>query len=104
MNPLVVDFRHHFWGPAEADYPLMTDELAAVRRQTDLEPYVQRCLDLFGEDRLLFGSDWPVCLLAASYGVVVDTLRRLLIGLPEPAAAKVLGANAVSVYRLEGLT
>ena len=67
----------------------------------DLEPYVHRCMGWFGEDRLLFGSDWPVCLLAASYGAVVDTLRKLLADLPEPAAAKVFGANAIRVYRLE---
>ena len=71
---------------------------------SDLEPYVQRCLDWFGEDRLLFGSDWPVCLLAATYGAVVDGMRTLLAQLPEPAAANVFGANAVRVYRLEGLT
>jgi L-fuconolactonase len=65
----------------------------------DLEPYVRRCLDWFGEDRLMFGSDWPVCLLAATYGTVVDTLRQLLADLPEPAAPKVFGANATRVYR-----
>jgi len=72
--------------------------------RADLEPYVDRCIGWFSEDRLLFGSDWPVCLLAASYGAVVDTLRELLADLPEPAAAKVFGANAIRVYRLEGLT
>jgi len=72
--------------------------------QSDLEPYVQHCLDWFGEDRLLFGSDWPVCLLAATYGAVVDGVCTLLAQLPEPAAANVFGANAVRVYRLEGLT
>ena len=71
---------------------------------TDLAPYVQRCLGWFGEDRLLFGSDWPVCLLAATYGGVVDALRNLLAQLREPAVANVFGANAVRVYRLEGLT
>jgi L-fuconolactonase len=72
--------------------------------RADLEPYVHRCSGWFGEDRLLFGSDWPVCLLAASYGAVVDTLRKLLAELPEPTTAKVFGANAIRVYRLKGLT
>jgi len=72
--------------------------------QADLEPYVQRCLGWFGDDRLLFGSDWPVCLLATTYSTVVDTLRMLLTELPAPAATNVFGANAIRVYRLQGLT
>jgi len=44
----------------------------------ELRPYVDRVLETFGPDRLLFGSDWPVCLLAASYGQVVDATRTLL--------------------------
>jgi L-fuconolactonase len=71
---------------------------------SDLEPYVRRCLDWFGEDRLMFGSDWPVCLMAATYGTVVDTLRHLLADLSETAARRVFGANAIRVYGLEALT
>ena len=72
--------------------------------RTDLEPYVQRCLGWFGDDRLVFGSDWPICLLAATYDAVVGALRKLLAGLPESAVVKVFGANAIRIYRLEGLT
>jgi L-fuconolactonase len=66
----------------------------------DLAPYVRRVLDWFGEDRLMFGSDWPVCLLAASYGEVMDALDGVLADLGERARAKVYGENALAFYDL----
>jgi L-fuconolactonase len=66
----------------------------------DLVPYVQRVLEWFGEDRLMFGSDWPVCLLAASYGEVMDALDDALGGVGERARAKIYGGNAVAFYGL----
>src|SRR5262245_6558528 len=62
-------------------------------KPADLAPYVERVLDWFGEDRLMFGSDWPVCLLAASYGEVMDALDGALGGLGESARAKIYGGN-----------
>jgi L-fuconolactonase len=65
-----------------------------------LVPYVQRVLDWFGEDRVMFGSDWPVCLLAATYDEVVDVLDHALGSLPEGARRKIFGANAARFYGL----
>ncbi len=58
-----------------------------------LRPFVDHAARVFGPGRLIFGSDWPVCLLAADYGAVKDVADRLL-----PADA--FGANTVSAYRL----
>jgi L-fuconolactonase len=69
-------------------------------KPADLAPYVHRVLDWFGEDRVMFGSDWPVCLLAASYGQVMDALDGALGGLGERARAKIYGENAVAFYAL----
>jgi L-fuconolactonase len=69
-------------------------------RPADLVAYVERVLDWFGEDRLMFGSDWPVCLLAASYGEVMDALDGALGSLGESARAKIFGGNAVAFYHL----
>jgi L-fuconolactonase len=66
----------------------------------DLVPYVERVIDWFGEDRLMFGSDWPVCLLAASYREVVDALESALGSLGESARAKICGGNAVAFYQV----
>ncbi len=66
----------------------------------DLKPYIDRVVDIFGEDRLMFGSDWPVCLLAASYATVYATLRDALRDLPTATQGKIFGANAVRFYQL----
>jgi L-fuconolactonase len=65
-----------------------------------LRPYVAHLLDVFGPDRLLFGSDWPVCELAASYDQVLAAARETLAGLSPAEAALVFGGNAARCYRL----
>ena len=66
----------------------------------DLKPYVEHVVKQFGTDRLLFGSDWPVCTLAGSYQQVVDALRHALGPLGEAEAAKIWGGNARRFYQL----
>jgi L-fuconolactonase len=66
----------------------------------DLRPYVDRVLDVAGPDRLLFGSDWPVSLLAAGYSEVLATARSLIAGLTPSEQAAILGLTAIAVYRL----
>lgn len=70
-------------------------------RPETLVPYVRRIVEWFGEDRLMFGSDWPVCLLAGSYARVIDALLYCLLDLSAEATAKILGRNAIRFYRLE---
>jgi L-fuconolactonase len=65
-----------------------------------LEPYVDLALDLFGPGRLLFGSDWPVCLLAATYEEVIGAARQLTAGLSELERAAIFGRSARDAYRL----
>lgn len=69
-------------------------------KPADLQPYVQRALDLFGPDRLLFGSDWPVCELAASYERVYEALVEALGSLSAAERAAIFGGTAQRVYRL----
>ncbi|MFH6787102.1 MULTISPECIES: amidohydrolase family protein [Methylobacterium] len=67
----------------------------------DLAPFIDHVADAFGEDRLLFGSDWPVSTLAATYGEVAHAARALLGTRFGPEAmAKVFGGNARRFYRL----
>ncbi|MEE1822949.1 amidohydrolase family protein, partial [Streptomyces sp. BE20] len=66
----------------------------------DLRPFADTVLDTFGPDRVMFGSDWPVCTLAADYTTVVDTTRRLISRLHAHDQALVLGGTADRVYRL----
>ncbi|MFF4829813.1 amidohydrolase family protein [Streptomyces sp. NPDC001312] len=66
----------------------------------DLQPFVSVALEVFGPQRLMFGSDWPVCTLAADYGQVVATTRELLAGLSAHERNEVLGGTAARVYGL----
>jgi L-fuconolactonase len=66
----------------------------------DLRPYVAAALDLFGPERLMFGSDWPVCLLAASYGQVVDALAGALGPLSPAEQDAIWSGTATRAYRL----
>lgn len=81
---------------------MVTEADWAHWRPEHLRPYIQAVAGWFGEDRLLFGSDWPVCLLAASYTQVFDALLLGIEGVSEAARAKILGANAVRFYGLDG--
>jgi L-fuconolactonase len=66
----------------------------------DLRPYVDVVLEAFGPSRLMFGSDWPVCLLASSYADVVGATEELTAALSESERAAVFGGTAARVYRL----
>jgi L-fuconolactonase len=66
----------------------------------DLQPYVDALVTLFGPDRLMWGSDWPVCTLAASYSQVLDAARTCLSALSPDESAAVLAGTATRVYRL----
>ena len=67
---------------------------------TDLEPFINVVLDAFGEERVLFGSDWPVALLASPYRRWYETLGALTARLPVSARRKLWAENAQRFYRL----
>ena len=67
----------------------------------DLRPYVERVVELFGYDRLMFGSDWPVCTQAATYGQVISAYREALGRLSDTDRDAVFGGNATRFYRLD---
>ncbi len=66
----------------------------------DLRHPVELAIDAFGPDRLMLGSDWPVCLLAGSYIDVLDSSRYLLADLPVQHRMAIEGGTAARVYRL----
>lgn len=66
----------------------------------DLRPYTETVIDAFGPDRLMFGSDWPVCRLAATYTEVLETARTLIGDLGEEERDAVLATTAERVYGL----
>lgn len=66
----------------------------------DFFPYLDVVFDYFGPDRLLFGSDWPVCLVAANYTQVKTLIEEYVHLWGNEVRAKVFGGNAVEFYRL----
>jgi L-fuconolactonase len=66
----------------------------------DLHPYAATVLDAFGPSRLMYGSDWPVCLLAATYELVLAAAEDLMAGLTAAEYDDVFGGTAVRVYGL----
>jgi L-fuconolactonase len=66
----------------------------------DFRPYLDVVFEAFGPDRLMIGSDWPVCLLAGDYGTVMGLVEDYMAGRPAAEREKVLGGNAARFYRI----
>jgi L-fuconolactonase len=69
-------------------------------RADDFKPYLDVVFEAFGVDRLMFGSDWPVCLLAGSYSQTKALVDDYVRGWPESDRAKLFGDNAARFYGL----
>ena len=82
-------------GPAGLDAG-SADEWTAV----DVAPYFDRALELFGPDRLMFGSDWPVANLRGGYSKVWRETNRTLARLSRDERDLILGRTAIAFYRL----
>ena len=76
----------------EADFTMWTPE--------QLQPYFDVILEAFGPDRLLFGSDWPVCLVATTYPNWVELVKKNISIFTKDDQDKILGGNAIRIYRL----
>ncbi|WP_242202151.1 amidohydrolase family protein [Aestuariivivens insulae] len=67
---------------------------------SDFKPYLDVVFEAFGTDRLLYGSDWPVCLLAASYEAQLDIIQDYLTHFSSEDQKKIMGGNALDFYNL----
>ncbi|MBV7694489.1 amidohydrolase family protein [Streptomyces sp. TRM70350] len=79
---------------------LVTEADLATWTVDDLRPYADVVLDAFGPHRLMFGSDRPVCTLAATYGDVLAVAAELIAGIGPSDRAAVFGGTATRVYDL----
>ncbi|MCG8384807.1 MAG: amidohydrolase family protein [Cytophagales bacterium] len=66
----------------------------------DFVPYIETVLNAFGPTRIMFGSDWPVCLLAASYERVISMARDFTATLSVEEQAAIMGGTAAQFYSL----
>jgi L-fuconolactonase len=70
----------------------------------DLHRYINAALDSFGPERLMIGSDWPVCTVAGGYGKVLDVVRTAISGRPQAERDAVLGKTARRFWNLPDMT
>jgi L-fuconolactonase len=82
LSGLVTEADFHNWTPAQ------------------LRPYAETVLEAFGAERVLFGSDWPVCLVACDYTRWHDVVAEFISTLSSDEQARVWGKNAVEIYKL----
>ena len=79
---------------------MVTETINFKFKEDDFKPYIDVIFKAFGPDRIMFGSDWPVCLLAANYDkvlrIVNDYLENQSIGVKN----NILGKNAIKIYNL----
>jgi len=70
----------------------------------DFVPYIDVVFEAFGVERVLYGSDWPVCLLAANYGEQLEVLKRYISRFSEDEKTNIMGGNAIKLYNLNPLS
>lgn len=106
QNHILDPWRAHITALAELENVcckvsgLVTEADLAGWMQQDLKPYIDHVVTCFGFDRVMFGSDWPVVVLAASWERWVNTLLGALAGVSQADLAKVFRDNATAFYRL----
>jgi L-fuconolactonase len=66
----------------------------------DFYPYLDVVFDCFGPNRLMFGSDWPVCTLSGRYGKVAQMVQEYMQQFSAEIQAKIMGQNAIEFYDL----
>ena len=77
---------------------MITEASPTNWQPADFKPYLDIVFEAFGEDRLMFGSDWPVCLLAGSYQQVHGLVQDYVADQSASAREKLFGGNAVKFY------
>ncbi len=71
-------------------------------KKQDFLPYMQAVLDMFGAGRVMFGSDWPVCTVAAEYEQVLEIVTDFAASLTPQEQSGIMGLNAADFYNLKG--
>ncbi len=79
---------------------MITEADWSAWKPADLANYIDFCLENFGPERLMYGSDWPVCLVAGSYHEVLNALEKNLEALSPPEKNAIFGKTAENFYDL----
>ncbi len=79
---------------------MVTEADMANWKEADFRPYLDTVLEAFGPGRLMYGSDWPVCLLAAQYAQQKAIVDHFIAGLPADDQLRIMGNNAAAFYNI----
>ncbi len=82
---------------------MITEANHARWKPADFKPYLDVVFEAFGEDRVMYGSDWPVCLLAGSYERMFELVDDYTRQIPPSARQKFFGDNASRFYHIGGV-
>jgi L-fuconolactonase len=93
---------------AVAAYPNVSCKISGMVTEADwkhwkpehFKPYLDTVVEAFGPRRIAFGSDWPVCLVAADYAQVVSIVEGYFAAFPADELAAFFGGNAAEFYHL----
>ena len=80
---------------------MVTEDDWGTWSAASIGPYIETVLEAFGPHRLMYGSDWPVCLVASSYGRWIGTVREAIAGLSEDEQLWIMGRTAAQAYNLK---
>jgi L-fuconolactonase len=81
---------------------MVTEANLTAWKPADFRPFLEVVFEAFGVDRLMYGSDWPVCLLAGSYSQIYGLAADYVAALDAGAKEKFFGGNAARFYRIKG--
>lgn len=70
-------------------------------RKEDFAPYLDSVVEAFGTQRLMFGSDWPVCLVAASYAEMLNIVKDYFSSFSQHEQDMIFGGNAIAFYKID---
>lgn len=110
--PIGLESSQPWWDliAAAAQNPLVYAKASGLYSATDdpaswsvdtVRPYFDRALEVFGANRLMYGGDWPVSMIAGGYDRVWDGLQEVFASLDETERERVLGGTAIDFYRLD---
>lgn len=91
-----------------AEFPNVWCKLSGLVTESDWEnwkpehmaPYLDAAFECFAPERLMIGSDWPVCTIAGAYSDVIDVVENYLASFPQPTRELVMGGTAEKLWRL----
>lgn len=79
---------------------MVTEADMKTWKEADFRPYLDTVLEAFGPERLMYGSDWPVCLLAAQYAQQKAIVDNFIAGLSAGERQRIMGGNAAAFYNI----